>query len=51
MRDRARPRLAELIKEIAHDETTSPEPFPTHRVTAVPPATFEALKGHAPRLG
>jgi hypothetical protein len=51
MRERARPRLAYLIDEIAEDEAFSPEPFQTRRVSAIGAATFEALKGHARRVG
>jgi predicted transcriptional regulator len=51
MRERARPRLATMIDEIADDEATSPEPLPTRRTNAVGAATFEALKGYARRVG
>lgn len=51
MRDRARPRLADLIDEIADNEAASPEPVATLRVSAVGAATFEALQGHARRVG
>jgi predicted transcriptional regulator len=51
MRERALPRLADLIDEIADDEASSPEPLQTRRVNAVGAATFEALKGHARRVG
>jgi predicted transcriptional regulator len=50
MRDRARPRLADLIDEIAEDEA-SPEPLAARRVNVLPVATFEALAGHARRVG
>jgi predicted transcriptional regulator len=50
MRDRTRPRLAELIDEIADDEA-SPEPFVARRVSALPDATFEAVTSHARRVG
>jgi predicted transcriptional regulator len=51
MRQRSRPRLAELIDEIANDEAASPEPLAAHRVKPVGAATFEALKDHARRVG
>lgn len=51
MRDRSRPRLAELIDEIADSEVTAPEPLSARRVSALPAATFEALAGYARRVG
>ena len=51
MRERARPRLAELIDEIAEDEAMAPEPVTGRRVVGVPNATFEAVGAHARRVG
>lgn len=50
MRERSRPRLTELIDEIAEAEAM-PEPLSARRVAAVAPATFEALTAHARRVG
>ncbi len=51
MRDQARSRLADLINEIAENEAALPEPLTTRRASAVGAVTFEALQGHARRVG
>ena len=51
MRDGIRPRLAELIDEIADNEATAAEPVAGRRIAAVSNATFEDVGAHARRVG
>lgn len=51
MRSVARPRLDDLIDEIAADEASASEPIPARRVPAAPAPTFESISARARRVG
>ena len=51
MRSVARPRLADLVDEIATHEASTPEPVETRRIDRVSAPTFEAIRAHARRVG
>ncbi len=51
MRAHARPRLADVIDELAVDEATTPEPVPAHHAATTTEATFTAITTAARRVG